>query len=280
MEIISCAAEMMVFGAKWRKEDKTVGLVPTMGFLHEGHLSLAKAARSANEILVMSIFVNPIQFGEGEDYEVYPRDLARDAKLAETVGVDYIFNPTPADMYGDDFQTTVKVAKLTEGLCGASRPVHFQGVTTVVNKLFNIVQPANAYFGQKDAQQVAVIEKMVQDLNMPVNIVRVPIVREADGLALSSRNIYLSAEERKQALVLSQSTVLAAKLFEAGERDADTIKKAVIEHIKTSALAEIEYVEIVNAKTIQPQTKLTGLAMLAMAVRFGKTRLIDNVILQ
>ncbi|MDD2568099.1 MAG: pantoate--beta-alanine ligase [Clostridia bacterium] len=280
MEIISCAAEMMVLGAKWRKEDKTVGLVPTMGFLHEGHLSLAKAARSANEILVMSIFVNPIQFGEGEDYEVYPRDLARDAKLAETVGVDYIFNPTPADMYGDDFQTTVKVAKLTEGLCGASRPVHFQGVTTVVNKLFNIVQPANAYFGQKDAQQVAVIEKMVQDLNMPVNIVRVPIVREADGLALSSRNIYLSAEERKQALVLSQSTVLAAKLFEAGERDADTIKKAVIEHIKTSALAEIEYVEIVNAKTIQPQTKLTGLAMLAMAVRFGKTRLIDNVILQ
>ena len=195
MEIISCAAEMMVLGAKWRKEDKTVGLVPTMGFLHEGHLSLAKAARSANEILVMSIFVNPIQFGEGEDYEVYPRDLARDAKLAETVGVDYIFNPTPADMYGDDFQTTVKVAKLTEGLCGASRPVHFQGVTTVVNKLFNIVQPANAYFGQKDAQQVAVIEKMVQDLNMPVNIVRVPIVREADGLALSSRNMYLSAEE-------------------------------------------------------------------------------------
>ena len=284
MEIIKGVAEMTALAAIWRKECKQVALVPTMGFLHEGHLALAKAARPENEIVVMSIFVNPIQFGVGEDYAVYPRDLERDAQLAEAAGVDYIFNPAAGDMYGEGFQTTVKVAGLTEGLCGKSRPTHFQGVTTVLSKLFNIVQPVHAYFGQKDAQQVAVVEKMVQDLNMLSRsiliFVRVPIVREADGLALSSRNIYLSVDARKQALVLSQSIALAEKLFQNGERDAEAIKQAIIKHIQTAPMAEIDYVEIVDAQTIQPKARLEGISLLAMAVRFEKTRLIDNILLQ
>ena len=279
MELIKSVAEMAELGRKWRAENKRVGLVPTMGYLHEGHLELAKQAVAENDLTVISIFVNPIQFGANEDLDVYPRDLEGDLAKAESVGVKYAFAPEAADMYPTGFATTMDVAGVTQTLCGASRKGHFQGVCVVLSKLFNLVQPYRAYFGQKDGQQLAVVRKLAQDLNMPVEICGVPIVREADGLAKSSRNVYLDEECRKQALVLSQSLQVAKRLYDEGERDVGLIKAAVQAHIETAPLAQIEYVESVDAVTMQPVLKPEKPAMLALAVRFKTTRLIDNIIL-
>jgi len=280
MKIITSAKEAQEYVIKAKKEGKKVGLVPTMGYFHEGHLSLMRKAREDCDLVVTSIFVNPTQFGPNEDYDRYPRDLNRDMALAETVSVDVIFAPPVEEMYPPGYHTYVTVESLTATLCGASRPTHFRGVTTVVTKLFNIIQPDLAYFGQKDAQQVTVIERMVADLNMPVQIVRVPIVREKDGLAMSSRNVYLSPEERKEALVLSRSLAAAESLVKAGERNGEKIKNHILSIIKGAPLAQIDYVEIVNNQTLEPVEVLTGQVLIALAVRFGNTRLIDNLLLE
>lgn len=280
MKTIETVAEMMSLAKSWRREGKTVGLVPTMGYLHQGHLSLAAAARLDCDIVVMSIFVNPTQFGPNEDYEAYPRDLGHDQALAEGAGVDYLFAPQPGDMYPKGYSTFVNVEGVTDYLCGAKRPGHFRGVATVVSKLFHIVQPERAYFGQKDGQQVAVLRRMVTDLNMPVEIIARPIVREADGVALSSRNVYLTEEQRQQAVVLSQGLAKARELFVQGELNGETLKKAVTDTIQTASLANIDYVQLVDGDTMAPIQQITGKAMLAVAVYFGETRLIDNILLE
>ena len=278
MKIVSTINEVREQVKEWKKEGNTIGFVPTMGYLHEGHASLIDAARKNNGKVVVSIFVNPIQFGPNEDLDSYPRDLEHDAKLCEEHGVDLIFHPTPEEMYGDNFYTFVDMDVLTKELCGLSRPVHFRGVCTVVSKLFNIVTPDNAYFGQKDAQQLAVIRRMVRDLNFDIEIVGCPIVREADGLAMSSRNTYLNEEERKAALVLSQAVRLGEELIEAGEKNAAVIKEKMIAHIEAEPLAKIDYVEIVDAQSLEPVSEIQGEILSAMAVYIGKTRLIDNFI--
>jgi len=263
------------------KDGKSVGLVPTMGFLHEGHLSLIKRARKENDLLVVSLFVNPTQFGPGEDLESYPRDLKKDAALCEGKGADILFAPDAGEMYFEDYGTYVEVSgELTKGLCGKSRPTHFRGVTSVVSKLFNIVDPDRAYFGQKDAQQVAVIKRMVRDLNFDVEIVVCPIVREEDGLAKSSRNIYLSKDEREAALVLNRSLRAAAERISYGERNGHEIKAMVEKMIKEEPLSAIDYVEVVDAESIKPIETLKGSVLVALAVRFGKARLIDNICLE
>ncbi|OXM88275.1 pantoate--beta-alanine ligase [Paenibacillus rigui] len=268
-----------------RAKDSTlrVGFVPTMGYLHEGHASLLRAARQQCDLVVLSIFVNPLQFGPNEDLSRYPRDEQRDLALAEAEKADIVFLPSVEEMYPTPTQTVVSVSGVTERLCGESRPGHFDGVATVVSKLFHMVQPDAAYFGQKDAQQVAVIQQMVQDLNIPVQIVPCPIVREADGLALSSRNVYLEPEQRRQALVLSSSLKLAESLVaeSKGAIDVSELHKAIIEHIRQSPLAEIDYVEIVAYPTLQPVARLRDASsvLIALAVKFGKTRLIDNTLI-
>lgn len=263
--------------------EATVGLVPTMGYLHEGHASLIRRAREDNGIVVVSIFVNPIQFGPGEDYETYPRDEARDLALAEAEGADLVFLPSVETMYPQPTKTKIMVSDITTRLCGASRPGHFDGVTTVVSKLFNIVQPDKGYFGMKDVQQVAVLQQMVQDLNMNVEIVPCPIVREEDGLALSSRNVYLSEEERRQALVLSRSLREAAAAVSEGTAvTAGDIRNLLQRVISQSPLADIEYAEVVSFPGLQPYSddeEISGkdeAVLMALAVRFGRTRLIDN----
>lgn len=261
---------------EWKKEGLSIGFVPTMGYLHEGHASLIKAAREGNDRVVVSIFVNPMQFGPTEDLASYPRDLAKDSALCESLGVDMIFHPEPEEMYHENFSSYVDMSVLTEELCGLSRPVHFRGVCTVVNKLFNIVQPDRAYFGQKDAQQLAIIKHMVEDLNMNVEIIGCPIIREADGLAKSSRNTYLSAEERKAALILSKSINLGRKMVEDGETDTGVITKAMTDLINTEPLARIDYVKAVDGITIRPVAKVKKPMLVAIAVYIGKTRLIDN----
>lgn len=279
MQLIKTVDEMKKLGWKWRLEGKKVGLVPTMGFLHAGHLSLAKASVADNDITVMSVFVNPIQFGVNEDLDTYPRDLQGDMEKADSVGVDYIFSPEPADMYPQGFATKMDIEGVTSTLCGASRPGHFQGVAVVVSKLFHLVQPTNAYFGQKDGQQLAVIKRFVEDLNIPVKINGMPIVREEDGLALSSRNSYLDEECRKQALVLNQALRIAKEAYEKGERDSKKIIGLISDHITTAPLANIEYVQVVDQLTMQPVDKLQAPVMVALAVRFKTTRLIDNILL-
>lgn len=261
---------------QWKKEGKTIGLVPTMGFLHEGHASLIKRCREENDIVIVSVFVNPIQFGENEDLDAYPRDLARDQALCESLGVDLIFHPEPSEMYHDP-KTSVQITGLSEQLCGKSRPIHFGGVCTVVSKLFLIAAPDRAYFGQKDAQQLAIIKKMVKDLNFDLEIIGCPIVREEDGLAKSSRNTYLNAEERKAALCLSRA-VKAGQELASKTTNANEVKQAMIEIIEQEPLAKIDYVEIVNAETIEPVETISGNILAAMAVYIGKTRLIDNFI--
>jgi pantoate--beta-alanine ligase len=261
---------------EWKKQGLTVGLVPTMGYLHEGHASLIKAARANNDKVVVSIFVNPMQFGPTEDLASYPRDLDKDSALCESLGVDIIFHPEPEEMYHKGFSSYVDMSVLTEELCGLSRPVHFRGVCTVVNKLFNIVQPDRAYFGQKDAQQLAVIRHMVDDLNMDIEIVGCPIIREDDGLAKSSRNTYLSAEERKAALILSKSIRLGQEMVEKGETDTAKIVNAMKELISTEPLAKIDYVKAVDGLTMQQIGKVQKPMLVAIAVYIGKTRLIDN----
>jgi len=280
VKIIQSINDMRSYVLDVKKERKMVGLVPTMGYLHDGHLALMKRAKEDCDLVVASIFVNPTQFGVGEDYEQYPRDLDRDAALAESAGVDVVFAPLVGEMYPKGYHTFVEVESLTAGLCGASRPTHFRGVTTVVTKLFLITQPDFAYFGQKDAQQVTVIERMAEDLNMPVKIVRVPIVREEDGLAMSSRNVYLTPEERKQALVLSCSLMEAEDSIKKGERNSQVIKKQIEKKINEASLARIDYVEIVDGKTLEPVQVLSGKVLIALAVKFSRARLIDNVLLE
>lgn len=275
MKIVSTVEEVRSQVKEWRKEGCTVGFVPTMGYLHEGHMSLIDAA-GENDKVVVSVFVNPMQFGPNEDLASYPRDLEHDAKLCEEHGVDLIFHPTPEEMYGDNFYTYVDMNTLTQELCGLSRPVHFRGVCTVVAKLFNIVTPDKAYFGQKDAQQLAIIKRMVKDLNMPLTIVGCPIIREEDGLAKSSRNTYLSPEERKAALVLSRSIFLGKELVENGECDCAKIVATMTAEIEKEPLAKIDYVKIVDLDTMQQVEKIGGGILTAIAVYIGKTRLIDN----
>ena len=275
MKIVSTIEEVRAQVREWKKEGKTVGFVPTMGYLHEGHASLMDAA-GENDKVVVSIFVNPMQFGPNEDLASYPRDLEHDAKVCEAHGVDLIFHPTPEEMYGDNFYSYVDMDVLTKELCGLSRPVHFRGVCTVVAQLFNIVTPDKAYFGQKDAQQLAVIKRMVKDLNMPLTIVGCPIIREEDGLARSSRNTYLSPEERKAALVLSRSIFLGKKMVEQGEKDCRKIKEAMTAEIEKEPLAKIDYVKIVDLSTMQQVETTEHGVLAAIAVYIGKTRLIDN----
>lgn len=278
MKIVGTVKEVREQVKEWKKQGLSVGFVPTMGYLHEGHKSLMDAARKGNDKVVVSIFVNPMQFGPTEDLATYPRDLDHDAALCESAGVDLIFHPEAEEMYEKDFCSFVDMTGLTEGLCGKTRPIHFRGVCTVVNKLFNIVTPDNAYFGQKDGQQLAVIKRMVRDLNMDIEIVGCPIVREEDGLAKSSRNTYLSPEERKAALILSKTVALGKELAKT-EKDANKVVEAMKKNIETEPLAKIDYVEAVDALSMAPVEKLEGACMLAMAVYIGKTRLIDNTLI-
>lgn len=278
MKIVGTVKEVREQVKEWKKQGLTVGFVPTMGYLHEGHKSLMDAARKGNDKVVVSIFVNPMQFGPTEDLATYPRDLDHDAALCESAGVDLIFHPEAEEMYEKDFCSFVDMTGLTEGLCGKTRPIHFRGVCTVVNKLFNIVTPDHAYFGQKDGQQLAVIKRMVRDLNMDIEIVGCPIVREEDGLAKSSRNTYLSPEERKAALILSKTVALGKELAKT-EKDANKVVEAMKKNIETEPLAKIDYVEAVDALSMAPVEKLEGTCMLAMAVYIGKTRLIDNTLI-
>lgn len=261
----------------WKKDGLTVGLVPTMGYLHEGHASLMKKGVEQCDKVVVSVFLNPMQFGPTEDLAAYPRDFERDSKLCEDMGVEMIFHPEPEEMYSPHFCSYVDMSVLTEDLCGKSRPVHFRGVCTVCNKLFNIVQPDKAFFGEKDAQQLAVIKRMVEDLNMDLEIVGCPIVREEDGLAKSSRNTYLNAEERKAALILSKSIFLGQKMVEEGERDVRKVVKAMTELIETEPQAHIDYVKVVDGLTMQPIDVIDRPIVTAIAVYINDTaRLIDN----
>ena len=264
---------------EWKKQGMSVALVPTMGYLHEGHKSLMERARKENDKAVVSIFVNPMQFGPNEDLESYPRDLERDSKICEAAGVDLIFHPEVEEMYGPDFCAYVDMHTLPEKLCGASRPVHFRGVQTVVSKLFHIIPADRAYFGQKDAQQLAIIRRMVMDLNFDIEIIGCPIIREEDGLAKSSRNTYLSEEERKQAVILNRSLEAAMDAINAGEKDTAKVKQIIIDKLHTCPLAKIDYVEVVSFDTIQPIEKVEGAVLIAIAVYIGTTRLIDNRIL-
>jgi pantoate--beta-alanine ligase len=260
-----------------KSQGKTVGFVPTMGYLHRGHISLVEQAKRENGFVVMSIFVNPTQFGEGEDFEAYPRDMERDSQMAKEAGVDVLFNPNAEQIYPKGYKTFVDVEQITHSLCGASRPGHFRGVSTVVAKLFNIVKPDKAYFGQKDAQQVSVITQMVRDLNMDIGIVPCPIVREEDGLAMSSRNAYLNTEQRKAALILSKALFMAKEIINNGEQNAYRIKQAIAEKIQTEPLANIDYIKIVDAIELINIDQIKGDILIALAVRIGKTRLIDNI---
>ena len=263
---------------EWKRQGLSVGLVPTMGYLHEGHQSLIKRAVTENDRVVVSVFVNPIQFAPNEDLETYPRDLEADCRLCERTGAAMVFHPDPSEMYHDDFTTFVDMTGVTAELCGKSRPTHFRGVCTVVNKLFNIVTPDKAYFGQKDAQQLAVIRRMVRNLNMNVEVVGCPIIREADGLAKSSRNTYLSAEERKAALVLSRAIFAGEKMIKDGERDGDKVLAAMRAIIKAEPLARIDYAEMVRWDSIEIHHTVDCPVLTAIAVYIGKTRLIDNFI--
>jgi pantoate--beta-alanine ligase len=276
MKIFNTAGEMQQYALKQRAAGKTIAFVPTMGFLHDGHLSLLKEGRKRGDLLVLSIFVNPTQFGEGEDLDGYPRDHERDCRLAEEVGVDVVYLPTPEQMYPDGYLTYVNVEGITQGLCGASRPGHFRGVTTVVTKLFNLVQPHVACFGAKDFQQLAVIRRMVLDLNMPIEIVGMPIFREADGLAMSSRNVYLNGAERSQALVLSQALKLGRELVAAGETDSALVLQQLREQIEKQPLARIDYARICNDLSLEDSKQIDKSAVLLLAVYIGKTRLLEN----
>lgn len=276
MKVVKTIAEVKEAVKAWKAAGETVSLVPTMGFLHNGHKSLMDRAKSENDRVVVSVFVNPIQFGPNEDFKTYPRDIEHDKAVCESAGVDLIFNPEADEMYSPEFCSFVGMSVLTEDLCGKSRPTHFQGVCTVVSKLFNIVTPDRAYFGEKDAQQLAIIKRMVIDLNMNLEVIGCPIVREEDGLAMSSRNTYLSAEERKAALVLSRTLNLGEELAKQGVTDTSELLSKMRENIEKEPLAKIDYVEAVNVLTMKPVEKITESTLVAMAVRIGATRLIDN----
>lgn len=276
MLVYTTVDEIRKYIKEQKLQGKTVGLVPTMGFLHEGHASLVKRSVAECDITAVSVFVNPIQFAPNEDFDAYPRDFEHDCKLLEECGADVVFHPQAEELYAPDFTTGVTMDVLSKTLCGKTRPIHFDGVCTVVSKLFNIVTPDKAFFGQKDAQQLAIIKRMVRDLNFGIEIVGCPIVREADGLAKSSRNTYLSPEERKAALCLSQSIRIGESMANRGEKETAVILKAMREHIEKEPRAKIDYVEAVDAITMQPVDRITGDTLFAMAVYIGKTRLIDN----
>lgn len=280
IKIVHTIEEVRTQVKEWRKNGESVGLVPTMGYLHEGHQSLIKKSVEQNDKTVVSVFVNPMQFAPTEDLESYPRDLNADAKLCTETGADLIFNPEPEEMYKNGFCSFVDMIGPTAELCGKSRPIHFRGVCTVVSKLFNIVQPDRAYFGQKDAQQLAVIKRMVLDLNVPIEIIGCPIIREADGLAKSSRNTYLNDEERKAALILSKTIFMGKKLVEDGLTDAKELVRLMKENIETEQLAKIDYVEVVDFNDISIKDEISDNTLVAMAVYIGKTRLIDNFIVE
>ncbi|MDP3790808.1 MAG: pantoate--beta-alanine ligase [Candidatus Omnitrophota bacterium] len=279
MKTIENISRMSTFVKMMKKEGKSIGFVPTMGYLHEGHTSLVKAAKKHTDVVVMSIFINPMQFGPKEDFEKYPRDLRHDEGLARDAGVDVIFYPSLKDMYPEGYATYVTVEKLTDTLCGESRPGHFKGVATVVTKLFNIVRPDVAYFGQKDMQQALMIKKMASDLNMGVDVKIMPIVREKDGLAMSSRNMYLSVTERKDAIVLHQSLKQVENLVKQGERDPKKIIRVIEDMITQKSAAKIDYIKAVDTKELKDLKVISGEIMVALAVFFGQTRLIDNAII-
>ena len=274
MEIITTIENIRSIVNHWKDKGYSIGFVPTMGYLHDGHAALIDQARKDNDKVIVSIFVNPTQFGENEDLNSYPRDINRDISLCEAHKADIIFSPTSDEMYHDR-KAFVNIVELSDTLCGISRPIHFKGVCTVVTKLFNIIQPTNAYFGEKDAQQLAIIRKMVYDLNFPVNIIGVPIVRESDGLAKSSRNTYLSKEERKAATILYKAIQMGKQTIKHGA-SADSIINTMTEIINTEPLAKIDYVSVVDANTMQPVHEITSPVLVAMAVYIGSTRLIDN----
>ncbi len=282
MRLIHTVAELREEIALAKAQNLTIGLVPTMGALHEGHASLITAANRENDFVVVSVFVNPTQFGPNEDLDAYPRTLEADCKLAEEKGANVVFAPSPKEMYPSEDDTWVEVTgDVTKVLCGRTRPIHFRGVTTVVTKLFNLAQPDRAYFGQKDAQQVEVLKRMVKDLFFPLELRVMPIIREKDGLAKSSRNTYLNESERTAALVLSRSLKAAKEMYAAGERDAEKIIAAVTEDIKAETMSNIDYVEIYALPELKPiANPLKGSNLLAVAVKFGTTRLIDNVVLE
>ncbi len=277
MQVVEKIEAMKEAARWWRRQGKTIGFVPTMGYLHAGHLSLVRAAKGEAAVTVVSIFVNPIQFGPKEDFNRYPRDLGRDRALLEAEGVDYLFYPSAEEMYPPGFKTYVEVTELQDVLCGRSRPGHFRGVATVVLKLFNIVSPDLAYFGQKDAQQAVIIQQMVKDLNLDVKIKVLPVVRDEDGLALSSRNAYLSPEERQAALAIPRSLEQAARLVASGENKAEAIKTQIEKVIKAEPKLKIDYVEIVHPENLTPVEVVDEGCLIAVAVYCGQTRLIDNV---
>jgi len=270
--------EMQCLAGRLRAEGKSIGLVPTMGYFHEGHLSLMRAARRETDVVIVSLFVNPLQFGPTEDYDRYPRDVQRDARLAEAEGVDVLWCPEVAEMYPPDFSTYVEETDLSRDLCGRSRPGHFRGVATVVLKLFNIVRPHRAYFGMKDYQQLRIVERMCRDLNLEVEIVRCPLVREADGLAMSSRNVYLSPQERAAALALSRSLFAAEAMVQRGETCAHRLRDSILESLRQEPLIEVDYVEVRDAESLKPVERIARATVIALAARVGKTRLIDNII--
>lgn len=274
MEIITTIENIRSIVNHWKDKGYSIGFVPTMGYLHDGHAALIDQARKDNDKVIVSIFVNPTQFGENEDLNSYPRDINRDKSLCEAHKADIIFSPTSDEMYHDR-KAFVNIVVLSDTLCGISRPIHFKGVCTVITKLFNIIQPTNAYFGEKDAQQLAIIRKMVYDLNFPVNIIGVPIVRESDGLAKSSRNTYLSKEERKAATILYKAVQMGKQTIKR-DASADSIINTMTEIINTEPLAKIDYVSVVDANTMQPVHEITSPVLVAMAVYIGSTRLIDN----
>jgi pantoate--beta-alanine ligase len=280
MKIITQIAEMQKQANVLQSEGKRIGLVPTMGYLHEGHLSLVREVKKHSDVAVMSIFVNPTQFGPREDFEDYPRDFGRDVELAKSAGSDIIFYPDRQDIYPEHYLTYVNVEKIASVLCGKSRPTHFRGVTTIVAKLFNIVKPHVAVFGQKDAQQAIVIKRMAADLNYDIEFIVAPIVRENDGLAMSSRNSYLTPSHRAQAVVLYQSLMEAKRMIDNGERNARIIQDRMKAMIEQQPDAVIDYIEIVDTTNLEPQTKLMGEVLIAVAVQLGKPRLIDNIIIR
>lgn len=276
MKIVTTIQEAKEQVKEWREQGLSVGLVPSMGYLHEGHASLMKEAKKQMDKVAVSVFVNPTQFGPDEDYDSYPRDLDHDIAVCEEQGVDLIFHPSVEEMYGKNYNTYVIMETLGDELCGKSRPIHFKGVCTVVTKLFNILTPDKAFFGQKDAQQLAIIKRMVKDLNMNLEVVGCPIIREDDGLAKSSRNTYLSPEERKAALILSKTIFMGQEMVKQGERDVKTLLDAMKANIETEPLARIDYVEVVDGETMQKVETIEESVLVAMAVYIGKTRLIDN----
>ncbi len=279
MKTIQSIPEMKEFIQEERKLCHTIGFVPTMGFLHDGHLSLIRRSIKENETNVLSIFLNPTQFAPGEDLSIYPQDLERDSRLARESGIQVLFCPNKDELYPKNYQTYVSLDHLSQNLCGKNRPDHFRGVATIVSKLFNIVRPDRAYFGQKDAQQYYILSRMARDLNYDIDVIMCPIVRELNGLAMSSRNVYLNPEERRQAESLHQALKIAKKMIAAGERNSQKIKSTILEIIDRNPLAIIDYIETVRTKTLEPVEELKGPILIALAVVFGKTRLLDNIII-